>query len=103
IRLQWRDQTLDLTAEGHASRFILDRDGTRHDVAVIDRGSHSLSLRIDGRSTRVRTREVGGDFTVHVEGARYFMHPAAPFGFEGGAESGSDRVRAPMPGRIVAL
>ncbi|MCB1553663.1 MAG: 3-methylcrotonyl-CoA carboxylase, partial [Xanthomonadales bacterium] len=103
VRLQWRDQTLDLTAEGHAAQFTLQHGAARHDVAVVHRGERALSLRIDGRTVRVGTRETGGDFTVHVDGVRYTLHPAAPFGFEGGAESGSDRVRAPMPGRIVAL
>jgi 3-methylcrotonyl-CoA carboxylase alpha subunit len=58
---------------------------------------------LDGAPRRVPLLRSGDDVVVHVAGRRHRFHPARVWGFEGAAQGGSDRVRAPMPGRVVAV
>ncbi len=101
--LQWRDQRIELQVNGVAEAFRLQRADEAIDVRLLARTATDLTLSIDGAPRRIRARASGDDFVVHDGARRFRFHPARPFGFEGAAESGSDRLRAPMPGRIVAV
>ena len=101
--LEWRGTRLELQVLGAAEEFVFERSGSRHAVRLLSRSDEALTLRIDGTPQRLSTLRSGDDLIVHVQGRRYRFHPARPYGFEGGAESSSDRIRAPMPGRLVAV
>jgi len=103
LRLDWRGQAIELRVAGVAEAFRLDTDQGSVDVRLLGRETDSLTLAIDGRPQRLPARSFGGDLLVHVDEQRYRFHPARPFGFEASADSGSDRLRAPMPGRVVAV
>jgi len=103
LLLQWREQRIELLIEGTADAFRLRHGAHQTDVRLLARTDVDLTLLIDGRSQRLPARSSGDDLLIHVAHRRYRFHPAAPFGFEGSVERGSDRLRAPMPGRIVAV
>ncbi|MBD8524502.1 acetyl/propionyl/methylcrotonyl-CoA carboxylase subunit alpha [Pseudomarimonas arenosa] len=106
ISLQWRGHTLDFVIEGHADAFLLHLDQTLK-VEVVRREHGSISLRLgessDAEVLRLAARQPGHDFLIHHQAQRYKFHPARPFEFEGSQDSGANTVRAPMPGRIVAI
>jgi 3-methylcrotonyl-CoA carboxylase alpha subunit len=102
IWLEWRGQRIEITVVGTAEAFTLNCATDTITVAVLAADSESLTLQIDGVPCRLPARMCADDLLVHVAGQRYRFHPARPFGFEGGAEVASDRLRAPMPGRLVA-
>jgi 3-methylcrotonyl-CoA carboxylase alpha subunit len=63
----------------------------------------ALSLRIDDRLHRLLCRVDGARVLLH-DGERWSISQRPAFEFEGEASSGDpDRVRAPMPGRIVLV
>ncbi len=101
--LQWREQRIELQVTGVAEAFRLQRGDETLDVRLLARTATDLTLALAGSPRRIRARCSGDDFIVHDGGQRFRFHPARPFGFEGAVESGSDRLRAPMPGRIVAV
>ncbi len=106
--LQWRDQRIELQVEGTADAFRLllaEHEPGTHALTVkrLAQTDTHLTLLLDGSSLRLPARMTGEDILVHVDHQRYRFHPARPFGFEGAAAVSSDRLRAPMPGRIVAV
>ncbi len=103
IWLQWRDQRIELQVEGTADQFQLVHGAASAAVRLLARGASHLTLLLDGATLRLPARATGEDLLVHVNHRRYRFHPARPFGFDGAADAGSDRLRAPMPGRIVAV
>jgi 3-methylcrotonyl-CoA carboxylase alpha subunit len=104
VWLEWRGNRIELQVRGNALAFEFLRDTTRHQVRVLAAQDAALTLELDGRPQRLSTLRSGDDLIVHVEGRRFRFHPARPYGFEGDAAAGSvDRIRAPMPGRIVAV
>jgi 3-methylcrotonyl-CoA carboxylase alpha subunit len=103
LLLEWRGQRIALEVIGDAQQFDFVHDDIRHSVRRLARDADSLTLQIDGAPQRIAARPAGEDLLVHGAARRYRFHPAQPFGFEGAAQGGSDRVRAPMPGRIVAV
>jgi len=101
--LQWRDQRIELQVEGTADEFRVVHGSEALRVKRLARSDTHLTLLLDGQSQRLPARMTGEDILVHVDHQRYRFHPARPFGFEGAAAVSSDRLRAPMPGRIVAV
>ncbi len=81
-------------AEGSAVHQV---EGARHD------GDGWLHMRFDGRGIRVGCLRDSDDLYVHVDGRRHLLHSDPPFAFEGENTAGDDRLRAPMPGRIISL
>jgi 3-methylcrotonyl-CoA carboxylase alpha subunit len=101
--LEWRGTRLELDVLGAAPQFEFRHAGASHKVQVLAADESALTLSVDGATTRVARLRSGDDIVVHVGGRRQRFHPARAWGFEGGAEGSSDRVRAPMPGRVVAV
>ncbi len=96
-------ERVEIAAHGHAGRYRLDV-GDEHahiDGARLHQGW--LGYRRDGRALRLRCRELAGDWVVLHEGQRHRLHAVAPFAFQAAAAEGSDRLLAPMPGRIIAV
>ncbi|HZX79917.1 MAG TPA: acetyl/propionyl/methylcrotonyl-CoA carboxylase subunit alpha [Lysobacter sp.] len=102
IAVTHRGERIVLRAGGHGGRYRVEYAGRMHDVdgARIEDGA--LSLRLDGEAMRVMVGGERGHWSVH-DGERRLALAAAPLHDEhhGGAEGGTDRVVAPMPGRIV--
>ena len=101
--LEWRDQRIELQVLGDAHAFTLARGDAQHAIGLLSNTSDALTLSIDGAPRRLTVLRSGDDLIVHDGARRYRFHPARPYGFEGASAASSDRVRAPMPGRIVAV
>ena len=101
--LEWRGQRIELQVLGDANEFVFTHADARHQVRLLSSRDDSLTLAFDGDPVRLGVLRSGEDVIVHDRGRRYRFHPARPYGFEGASAAGSDRVRAPMPGRIVAV
>jgi 3-methylcrotonyl-CoA carboxylase alpha subunit len=101
--LERRGTRLELSVLGHAAAFEFALGGRRHVVSRLSHDAESLTLEVDGRVHRLGYLHSGEDLVVHDGAERFRFHPARPYGFEGSVAGGSDRVRAPMPGRIVAV
>jgi 3-methylcrotonyl-CoA carboxylase alpha subunit len=103
LRMEWRGQALELQVNGVADAFRLDGEHGSVEVRLLGADDAHLTLSLDGAPRRLPARASGDDLLVHVDGRRYRFHPAQPFGYEAGADASGDRLRAPMPGRVVAL
>ena len=101
--LERRGARIELQVNGDANAYAFVTEGQRHEVRLIGRGADALTLAVDGATHRLPYLISGDDLIVHDRGQRFRFHPARPYGFEGASEGSSDRVRAPMPGRIVAV
>jgi 3-methylcrotonyl-CoA carboxylase alpha subunit len=101
--LEVRGQRFELAVVGDAQAFVFEHGGRRHAVRLRALGEDSITLELDGATRRLPVLRSGEDVVVHEGGRRHRFHPARVYGFEGGAERAADRLRAPMPGRIVAV
>ena len=102
LALSWRERRLEVEVLGEPRRFALRHEGDRHDIEVVALEDEALVLAVDGVRRRLPVLRSGGDVLVSCEGRQRF-HPASPYAFEGAADATADAVRAPMPGRIVAV
>ena len=95
----------EVHASGSGGRYRmrgLGEDDIQVEGARIERGE--LSLRIDGRAQRLGI-DAGDDRVIVHDGERRLrVELDSPFRPAGAAsETGDDRVRAPMPGRVVLV
>lgn len=106
IRLQCGSIRRDLAAYGsHGSYRIGDADGAVVHAVEGARlaANDTLHLRIDGSAARLACMRESDDFWLHVDGRRHLLHSDPPFAFQGEDNASDSRLRAPMPGRIIAL
>ncbi len=94
---------IEIAAHGYGGVYRLDQDDAHVQIQSAALHNGWLSYRSDGRTRRLRCRELAGDWIVLHEGQRHRLHAVPPFAFEGAASSGGDRLLAPMPGRIIAV
>jgi 3-methylcrotonyl-CoA carboxylase alpha subunit len=106
LRLQGGSRRRDFAVHGYAGRYaISELDGSavhRVEGARLSADGH-IHLRLDGMGMRLACMRDGEDLWVHVEGRRHAFHSDPPFAFEAEERGADDRLRAPMPGRIIAL
>ena len=101
--LAWREHKLELAAHGHSGNYRLDL-GDRHariEGARLD--GERLVLSEDGSPRHWQAWVDAVAVTVHDGERRWRFARLRPFAYEAGAESASDHLSAPMPGRIVAV
>ncbi|WP_202844909.1 acetyl/propionyl/methylcrotonyl-CoA carboxylase subunit alpha [Luteimonas saliphila] len=104
LAFQHRDERIELLAQGDGGRYRIAHGSRLADIAGARLSEHALSLRIDGRGRRFRVSPQPGRIDVHDGQRRLSLRPLAMYRHEAsGQEAGDDRVRAPMPGRVVAI
>jgi 3-methylcrotonyl-CoA carboxylase alpha subunit len=106
IRLQCGSVRRDFAAfGGDGSYRIGDVDGEAVHAVEGARlaGDDTLHLRIDGSAVRLSCIRDGDDLWLYVGGRRHLLHSDPPFAFEGEDSASDNRLRAPMPGRIIVL
>ncbi len=103
VRFEWRNEQLMLAAHGANGRYTLDVGGRHVEVERAVHDGEWLSARLSGSALRVHVRRSGDDWLAFVDGRRYRLHPSSPFKFEAGAAHGTDAIKSPMPGRIIAV
>ncbi|TWT23440.1 acetyl/propionyl/methylcrotonyl-CoA carboxylase subunit alpha [Luteimonas marina] len=104
LAFQHRDERIDLVAQGDGGRYRIAHGSRLAAVEGARLSGHELSLRIDGEGRRFRVA-VGQDcIDVHDGDRRLSLQPRAVYRHEASSQdAGDDRVRAPMPGRVVAM
>ncbi|TBR06655.1 MAG: acetyl/propionyl/methylcrotonyl-CoA carboxylase subunit alpha [Lysobacter sp.] len=95
---------VEVRAAGHAGDYLIEHAGHVHEVrgALLD--DTALSLQLDGSALRVSVLRGLHRWTVH-DGTSRLSLEAAPL-YEPAVralEGGTDRIAAPMPGRVVLV
>jgi 3-methylcrotonyl-CoA carboxylase alpha subunit len=94
----------ELHVQGSAGSYAVRIGEQRIEVRDAQLGADELSLRIDGQLRRLRCRVDGARVLLHDGSERWTFSQRPAFEFEGETSSGDrDRLRAPMPGRIVLV
>ncbi len=101
--LGWRGQRIELAAHGHDGVYRLDGGAIHARVDGARLNGDVLSLRIDEVARRYRVFGDGQSITVHDGARRVRFERLRAFAFKSSGGGGDDRLRAPMPGRIVAI
>ena len=101
--LGWRGARVDVAAHGHGGRYALDVPGVH--AVVEDARVHDgvLTARFDGTARRMRVFVGENAVTAHDGARRWRFDRLRAFAYEAKESGGSDRIAAPMPGRIVAV
>ncbi|HET6603680.1 MAG TPA: biotin carboxylase N-terminal domain-containing protein [Xanthomonadaceae bacterium] len=102
LAMGWREARIEFDVLGHPDHFTLDHAGATMAIRVKARRADAVVLDVDGVTHRIPARPSGEDLLVHWQG-RHRFHPVSAFLAEAAADEGTDLVRAPMPGRVVAL
>jgi len=102
--LQWREQSLDIYAKGAQGNYQITHDGKTHNVSNAAIDDITLSFLLDATSQRFLVHADETIITVHDGQSRARLDRIPAFSFSDSiAGSGSDRINAPMPGRIVVV
>ncbi len=101
--LLYRELLTEVAAHGHAGHYTLDI-GDRH-LRVHGAGisADSVDFLLGERAVRMRVIALPNGYLAHDGERRYQLTLRHPFAFEGSKSQGGDALRAPMPGRIVAV
>jgi len=98
------EERIEVDAHGSAGTYALKLPS-----AVIVSVAHArfdagtLSLVIDGSARRFAARVDAAGVALHDGTSRRHLARVAPFAFAATTRAGSDRIGAPMPGRIVLV
>ncbi len=103
VHLVHREHRIEVIAHGAAGHYTLDAGALHLEVrgARIEAGVFDALL--DGRSVRLDLVPLRGALLVHDGERRWPLERRHPYAFEAKGAEGGDAVRAPMPGRIVAV
>ena len=104
VAFEHRGALLAAPVSGHGDAYVVHLADADVHVAGARLRDGVLGARFDGRALRVSVMRDGDAIVVH-DGARRLELQMADDGRRAGAAdaAGDDRVRAPMPGRIVAV
>ena len=103
VALLVRGERVDITAFGSNGTYLLENGATACQVAHAVLNDGTLNARFDAMAKRWQVSIDRDRMTVHDSERRStFMHAPA-FAYEVAATGNSDRVIAPMPGRIVLV
>ncbi|NNC13333.1 acetyl/propionyl-CoA carboxylase subunit alpha [Planctomonas sp. JC2975] len=106
------DETVDVALHGTpAAATVTVGTSPRVRVSILDRSGHDLLVELDGLSRRFRTARDGDTVWLAAEGSTWVLRmlpPVRSAAERGTAASASgaaadSRVRAPMPGTVVAV
>lgn len=103
LAFEWRGQRFELAAHGHAGNYRLDFGSQHASVRHARLGDTIQTLEIDGQAHRLQCHRSGADWLLFVDERRFRIHDVPAFAFTGVAKGGSDKLLAPMPGRIIAV
>jgi 3-methylcrotonyl-CoA carboxylase alpha subunit len=104
-----RGQRLDATAHGHGGRYRIQTGIGADAGAIVDvdgaiLADGVLEARFDGAGRRYRVLHASGSLVLHDGERRLPLVPVEVYRREGDTSSvQDDKVRAPMPGRVVVV
>jgi 3-methylcrotonyl-CoA carboxylase alpha subunit len=94
---------IDLSAHGSSGHYRIEHEGRTWQVADARYDGEWLSWREDGQARRLRVLASGADWLVFLDGRRFRLHEIPAYAWTPAATGPTNRVLAPMPGRIVAV
>jgi 3-methylcrotonyl-CoA carboxylase alpha subunit len=101
--LVYRDTLIEVAAHGYAGDYSIDVGVSHLSVRGARAGAESVDFLLDGRAVRLRVLPLPNGYLAHDGERRYLLTQRHPFAFEGKRAGSGDSVRAPMPGRVVAV
>ncbi len=102
--LGWRDLRIEVSAQGSEGNYRIESEGRRAVVEDARLEGDWISLKLDGHSRRQRCRADAARVFSHDGEQRFSLQRLPAFRTDAGdSAAGSDRVLAPMPGRIVLI
>jgi len=104
-RLDLRDGETEVTAtvSYRSDGYVLDLPGGRVAAWGALGANGEIHAVLDGRHLRAAVVRDKGDLVVLLDGAPHRLHPVDPLEAVPEDEDGSDRVMAPMPGKVVEV
>jgi len=103
VALVDRGERREIVAFGAGGRYALTLDGASHAVKDAVLADGVLGAAIDDETQRWRAAIDGDRVAVHDGAERRVFHHAPAFEYVATVAAASDRVVAPMPGRIVLV
>jgi len=103
VALMERGERRETAAYGANGDYALTLDGNAHTITGALLSDDALSANIDGNTRRWRADIDGEHITVHDGAQRHAFLHAPAFAYATTERSSSDRILAPMPGRIVLV
>jgi 3-methylcrotonyl-CoA carboxylase alpha subunit len=103
VALQARGERIDISAHGAGGSYALEHHGARCAVAHAALRDGELVADFDGVAHRWRVSIDRDRVMIHDGGRRHTCQHAPAFAYAVDAAAGSDRIVAPMPGRIVLV
>ncbi|MCC6591949.1 MAG: ATP-grasp domain-containing protein [Xanthomonadales bacterium] len=94
---------VEVSAHGHAGDYTLDIGADHLQVRGAFASADTVDCLLGERALRMTVRALPQGYLAHDGEQRFVLGQRHPFAFEARRKSGGDAVRAPMPGRIVAL
>ena len=99
-----RGARVEVLARGGEGRYRIEVDGRQVQVEGARLADDALSLRMDGKGRRFGVAPGAGLVEIYDGVRRLSLRPLPAYRHEPAAQdAGDDRVRAPMPGRVVAM
>lgn len=99
-----RGERVDLVAHGSGGAYRIEQGGDAHAIDGARLSGDTLGFRVGERARRVRVHADARRVYVHDGEHRLALEPIAAYRSEAGAQAGDeDRIRAPMPGRVVLV
>jgi len=93
----------EIAAFGSDGKYALQLDGRPHEVAAARLDKGRLTATIDGETQRWRADIDAERIRVHDGTRRHVFAHAPAFAYETTEKASSDKIVAPMPGRIVLV
>jgi len=104
LAFQYRGGRIELLARGSGGDYRIAHDGREVEVAGARLAGRVLTARFNGMGRRLRVWLDARTVEVHDGERRVQLQQVPVYRHEAGGESAADdRVRAPMPGRVVAV
>jgi 3-methylcrotonyl-CoA carboxylase alpha subunit len=98
-----REALIEVAAHGHDGDYSLYIGASRLEVRGARASADSVDFLLGERAVRLRVVALPNGYLAHDGARRYTLTLRHPYAFEGSKSGGGDTVRAPMPGRIVAV
>jgi len=98
-----RQSMFDFAAHGSAGDYTLDMTELHWQVRAAKLSGDWVDFLLGQQSVQMRVISIPGGYLAHDGDRRYRFDARNPFAFEAATANASNLVRAPMPGRIVAV
>ena len=98
-----RDQLLEFAAHGSGGDYVLDIGAQHLQARGARRSGESVDFLLGARAVRMSVVAIPGGYLAHDGERRYRFDLRNPFAFQATSGAGGNLIRAPMPGRIVAV